>query len=249
MSATFCTFCVLAAAGYEWRPFADGDPSQSALFLGGVQVGAYRYADEAFYPYDPGRRRFGQRCAPPLEPPARRNFGLDPDRIRAGNHYRLNGRESSREQIEQALQGGDGRRIPDNSRKLRVVIIGSDAERRQVREEFSRPELAGWTEQAVIQDYAPDHWHVARAGYHTAGHPTIYVLAPDGTVLHRQDNYEGGAAALADALRRARPDYQPQRDRDCRLPLPFRLSLPRIPWSVPVLVVLASLFLLLRKKS
>jgi hypothetical protein len=247
MFASLCTLCALAGSGYEWRTYPDGDTSQVALYQGGIQVGAYRYADDAYFPYDASAGRFGPRCAPPLEPPGRSNFGLDRERIRAGNHYRLNGRDATREQIEQLLQGGKD--IPDNTRKLRIVIIGSDAERRPVVDDFAGPELAAWKDQAVIQDYAPDHWHVARAGYFTGGHPTIYVLAPDGTVLHRQDNYTGGASALADALRRARPDYQPEKDRDWRLPLPFRFVLPQIPWSVYVLAGLALVALLLRKKS
>ncbi len=67
-------------------------------------------------------------------------------------------------------------------------------------------------DQLVVHDYRPDHWAVSRVGFVTSGHPSIYLQAPDGTVLHRQDRYEGGEQ-LSGAVRKAQ-GYDPQRDKN-----------------------------------
>jgi hypothetical protein len=59
-----------------------------------------------------------------------------------------------------------------------------------------------------VQDYAPGNWAV-KDGFFTEGKPTIYLQAPNGKVLHRQDDYSDGAAGLATALRKADPNYSP----------------------------------------
>src|SRR5262249_5283542 len=98
-----------------------------------------------------------------------------------------------------------------------------------------------------------------RPGFFTGGAPTIYLLAADGKVLHRQDEYTGGAAAAAEAFRRARTDYDPRRDPDRRKPKPEPLPPPQpfpppppAPLTVPAwtwLLVLgaAALFFLQRR--
>jgi hypothetical protein len=239
-----------AAPGYEWQPFRDGDPTQIKLMYAGEQVGIYRFADDAYFPLDPRTRRFGPQCAPPIEPPNRTNYGVAPDRIRAGEHYRHAGAEIDREQAR-GLVGGDGDRIPDVSKKWRVVVIGPERER-VLRDFDGDPALAPWKDRVVVQGYEPTHYHVARTGYCTTGKPTIYVLQPDGTVLHRQDDYAGGAAALAEALRKADPDYKPKNDPDRRKPeLPFSIPLTlKVPWSAWALAGAAVLLVLVvtRKK-
>ena len=84
------------------------------------------------------------------------------------------------------------------------------------REELAGPlhDLAG---DYVVQDYAPDHWAVAKPGFVTTGHPTIYVQEPDGRVLFRQDDLTGLHLNL-EAVRKPSPDYKPDRDPDYRQP-------------------------------
>ncbi|GIW83079.1 MAG: hypothetical protein KatS3mg105_4886 [Gemmatales bacterium] len=73
----------------------------------------------------------------------------------------------------------------------------------------------------IVQSYRPENWAL-RPGFVTSGRPTIYVQSPDGEVLHRQDDYEGGIGALSVALERAcqlrrrNPLYRPQLDPDLR---------------------------------
>jgi hypothetical protein len=185
----------------------------------------------------------------------RQPFGVEVDKLGGRPRYLVNGRETTRGAAHAALAGGG--QVPDSTGKLRVVVIGGAAERQEVVRTFP-PE---WKGRVVLQDYAPDHWHVARAGFHTQGKPTIYALAPTGEVLHRQDDYQGGAEALARALagahealaglRRPRPDYDPARDPDLRRRVPALPRLvPRVPWSVWVLGGAALILLFLgRKKS
>lgn len=234
-----------ARAQYEWRAFPD-DASQVALWHNGRQIGGYHLLEDYYRPLDAATGRWGERCAPPVDPP-RRNFGLAQDKIRDGDHYSLNGREVSKEQIQQVL--GDSK-VPDDSGKLRITVIG-DPNWRSVVEDFARhPALASYKDKVVAAWYAPDHWAIARQGFVTSGRPTIYVQAPDGTVLHRQDDYQGGAEALAEALRKIDPNYRPEKDRDLRKSGLLNRFLPHIPWSVPAtLASAAALLFLLRRKS
>jgi len=112
------------------------------------------------------------------------------------------------------------------------------------------PSLAAWKDKIVASWYPPDHWAIARQGFQTGGQPTIYIQKPDGVVLHRQDDYQGGAEALAEVLRKLDPNYQPEKDRDRRKVDLSGWLLPRIPWSVPaVLLGAAVLLVILRRKS
>ena len=107
------------------------------------------------------------------------NFGLDLAHLASGTepHYRVGGRPCRKSDLMAAM-------LEDDSAKLRLTIIGSKEERARV--------LAALPSEAsryLVKAYAPSDWAVARAGFKTDGHPTIYVQAPDGTVLHRQDSF------------------------------------------------------------
>lgn len=236
-----------ARAGYEWRPFAD-EPAQVGLWRDGVQVGAYHLVEDYYRPLDPLTRQWGPRGAPPVSPPAR-NFGLVTERLGSGEHFRLNGKEVSRLDVQRVLGGDKDARIPDDARRLHLTVIGSPAEREKVISDLkTHPALAPWRDKLAVQGYEPGHWAVVRQGFQAGGRPTLYIQAADGTVLHRQDDYQGGADALAEALRRADPAYRPEQDPDRRR---SGLSLLRaIPWSVPVAALAAAaVLLLLRRKS
>lgn len=245
---------------YEWHYFRD-DPTEAALLRGGRQVGCYSLTEDYFRPYDPITGRWGSRAPSPVPVP-RRNFGLVQEKIRDGEHYAINGRESSRQEVQQLLTRGTlggpkpddpAPTIPDNSSKLRITVIGADAERAPVLADFqNHPALAAWRSRAVVEGFEPRAWQVARAGFVCSGRPTVYVQDASGKVLHRQDDYQGGASALAAALtaaeRRADPNYQPQKDPDSRKGLAGLL--PRLPWSIPVVAALAFVILVLfRRKS
>lgn len=211
----------LVVAGYEWRSFAD-DKDQIALWQDGRQLGNYRFSTREYFPRRaPGV--WGEPCSPPYPPPSTvrapsqiepdgtLNFGLDLARLSGTGKHLLNGKEVSKEELLQVIGHP---RLTDDSQWLCLTIIGSDAERQQVLHDLqTNVLLAPWKDRIKIQAYEPDHWAVRDAGFVTTGHPTIYCQAADGKVLHRQDGYRG-PQALAEALRRADPAYQPQLDPD-----------------------------------
>jgi hypothetical protein len=221
------------AAEYRW--VAGNDPAQYHLLRDGCQVGTWHHAHGAYYPYD--GRSWGEPCAPPVTPPAppcsccpacpcadaclcaggrpcrdgctcvvaagvTENYGIDVEswRREPRPHYGARG-------------------VPDDADKVRLTVIGADSDRRTVAADLdAHPALKALKEKLVVQSYPPSHWAVAGAGFRTDGRPTIYLQAPDGQVLHRQDDYAGGADRLAAAIRRADPNYDPAKDPDLTRP-------------------------------
>ncbi len=232
----FCLLAVLpAAAGYEWRTFAD-EPDQLSLWHDGRQLGNWRISTREYLPLlAPGV--WGDPCPPPYPPPqdvvapgkietdGTINFGLERSRLPAGRHL-LNGKEVSKDELLQALGSA---KFPDDSQWPSLTIIGPEVMRQMVLSDLqSSPFLAPWKGGLKVQDYSPDHWAVRDAGFVTTGQPTIYYQAPDGTVLHRQDEYRG-PEALAEVLRQVDPQYKPEKDPDLNkgfagVPLPLLIG-------------------------
>jgi hypothetical protein len=221
----FLIFCLLvappASAAYEWRTFPD-EPDQLSLWQDGRQLGNWRISTREYLPLlAPGT--WGDPCPPPYPPPQEvvapakiesdgtLNFGLDRARLSGAGKHLLNGREVRKEELLQALGPA---RLTDDSQWPSLTIIGPEAGRQKVLSDLqSSPLLAPWKDRLKVQDYAPDHWAVRDAGFVTTGQPTIYCQAPDGTVLHRQDEYRG-PEALAEVLRQVDPLYKPEQDPD-----------------------------------
>lgn len=124
--------------------------------------------------------------------------------------YKLNGQYVTREQAVAAVEGKD---LPNDRDKLRLTIIGSEADRKRVLADLDRPELAALKALYVVQAYPPDHWAVKEAGFVCEGSPVVYLQRPDGTVLHKQTDARG-PEQLAQAIRRADPAYDPKLDPD-----------------------------------
>lgn len=160
----------------------------------------------------------GRIAAPGLDAD-KSNYGICKEWIPARfETYRLNGAEVNKSKAFAAI-GDTG--VPDDSKLQRVVIISDSAdERRKVLEDFdSSPELAKYRGKLIVQAYSTDHWHVRDVGFVKTGRPTIYVQSPTGKVLHRQEDYAGGAPRLANALRKADPSYDPAKDPDLSKPV------------------------------
>jgi hypothetical protein len=153
---------------------------------------------------------------PAVEQDGVQNFGIDRSRLNGSTErIMLDGRQITRADAARFLQAGS---LVDDSGKLRLTVIGMETDRRRVLDDLKGPltDIAG---QCLVQDYPPDHWAVAKAGFYTAGKPTIYVQDADGKVLHRQDDYADGAPGLRQAFERLRkpdPNYRPDKDRDAR---------------------------------
>ena len=78
---------------------------------------------------------------------------------------------------------------------------------------------------------------MAKPGFVTSGQPTIYCQAPDGKVLHRQDDY-GGPEQLAEAARKAKPNYRPENDPNVNRPLDAAKQVPGIVWVIAAVLAL-----------
>lgn len=141
------------------------------------------------------------------------NFGLMVDELgkRGFDHYELNGRPIAQGDALQAVKEG----LPADQDLLRVTVFGSESQRQRVVADLTRAP-AGLRDRFLVQAYPPTHWVANGAGFHVGGDPTVYLQAPDGTVLHRQDDYHDGAEGLYGAIRKADPRYVPGNDPDLR---------------------------------
>lgn len=241
---------------YQWRQLPD-DAGVLALLQDGRQVGVYYVLEDVY------RARLANgawsppmtSCVLPIKPP-KRNFGVAENHLHLGSHYSLNGRTVERNVIEQVLQESgvkprqvEDQKIPDDSRKQRLTVIGPRAQTEPVLRDFQSSEhLRPFKDKFLVTAYEPSHWSIQRQGFRTTGQPTIYVQDVDGTVLHRQDDYEGGAEALARALRQIDPEYRPEKDKDRRKIFPL-LKLPTLPWGLLAVLGLAAMVLVLYRKK
>lgn len=176
----------------------------------------------------------GCRCLYPakVEPDGTLNFGLDLDRIPPVREHILNGKEVSKEELLKAIGKPQ---LPDDSKWLCLTIIGPEAARQRVLADLqSSPALAPWKGKIKVQDYPPDHWAVKDTGFVTTGNPTIYCQAPDGKVLHRQDDYRG-PETLAEVLRKADPAYKPEKDPDLNKSL---TNVPLVVWIAGAILLI-----------
>jgi len=172
-------------------------------------------------------------CVAQARLPKWMTHGVQVERLNSREHYTLNGHEA-----------GDAL-IPDDAKRTRLIIIGTEAEQKRVSEDLNKdPILAPLARDLVVHNYRPDHWHVARAGYETNGHPSVYLVSADGKVLSRSTSY-AGPEKLAEAIRKADPKYDPSKDPD------LTKSQSQATFSVPLSVMggLLLLFLLLGKRS
>jgi hypothetical protein len=140
-------------------------------------------------------------------------FGVDVEKLAHSRHANsVNGRPVSREAAIKAIEEG----VPDDAGRPRLTLIGAKEDCQRVLKDLAGdPALKPYADKYLVQDYRPDNWAV-KCGFKTDGSPVIYAQDAAGKVLHRQDDYEGGAQALATALRKADPAYDPKADPDKR---------------------------------
>lgn len=256
----------VVTSAYRWTNGID--PVQVHLFLGDRQVGTYRRDDGCYYPYDgqdwgqPAScptalpegvqiKTKSKPCSCSLCGPTcqcerdgqcrealpgdviTQNFGVDTSRLSVDSNprYYLGTSEVNRQSIVEALATP---RMPDDASKVRLTVIGPPDACNRVLSDLKA--IPGSSE-VVTKCYGPTDWAVERAGFVTSGSPTIYLQAPDGRVLHRQDDYDG-PGPLAEALRKAKPDYKPANDPDLRKVIPWPIKLPDIDPKMILLVAL-----------
>jgi hypothetical protein len=262
---------------WEWRQTADG--SRADLYHFGRYYRSHYYEEEAKLPdpfaeankVKPGKKDCecvdscdcGENCPCPNGKPCCdrcrcifkgatlprwMTHGTDPEKIAPREEYRLSGQVVTREEAFKALQAAP---LSDDSQKLRLTVIGSAEERKKVLAALPQDVK----DRCLVKEYAPDHWSVKNAGFKTDGHPTVYVQAPDGKVLHRQDDADN----VAQAVRKADPNYDPAKDPDLRKaktpdkpvspPVPDSNPSPTSGWVVAGLVALGAFLLKGQKAS
>lgn len=136
--------------------------------------------------------------------------------------------EISRKELVAGLIG-DGGKIPEDQKSLRVTfILPTEADVTRARNDWdSSPKLAEFHGKIVEQYYTLGHWHVdPKLGFPKEG--GVLVQRPPrakdgwGQVLHYQKDYTG-PDDLAQALRRAAdPNFDPNKSPDLRKPQPLK---------------------------
>lgn len=185
--------------------------------------------------------------APKSTPKAIQNFGLRPDRIGLGKSETYTAiTDEARRFVEQSG-------APPSGGKIHVTVIGTEDEQAKVLNDIrTHTSFDSLRDHLLIQGYKPGEWAVDPSlGFQTIGKPAIFVQAAKGPgdkkggrVLFRTSDYALGPAGLAQAIRKADPNYSPNRD-----PGPSTASCPlgfnRSHWIV-IVAVGAFLVLVLR---
>jgi hypothetical protein len=155
---------------------------------------------------------------------APKDFGVNWPKISKDSKITLpSGEEIS---VERAIQMIEQNKIPDDSKKFRLVIIGSDVDRKRVTDAWPTVE-ANLRDRFALWSVPPDHWSLkdlvsGELLYKVGGTPTIYCQAPDGKVLHRQDEFVG--MPDFEAVRKAVKGYDASKDPDLRKPDPKKVD-------------------------
>lgn len=143
------------------------------------------------------------------------NFGLAPDKMgHRPDTYTADSHEAKRFiQEAKGEAGGTG--------MLHVTVIGTVDDCAPVVNDLNTsPALAGVRDRLMIQDYRPNEWPVdPKLGFQVNGKPTILVQAArgpndakGGRVVYRAMDYAGGPERLAEEIRKADPNYNPNAD-------------------------------------
>jgi hypothetical protein len=167
--------------------------------------------------------------------------GVTPHAENKGETYTASTPEAARF-VTQAVEG-------ERDGKLHVTIIGSDDERARVVNDIKTdPSFAGLRDTLLVQDYKPGEWPVDPKLGFRAGKPAIIVQAAKGPgerkggrVVFRCSDYSIGATGLAEAIRKADPNYRPDKDPTPTTPsggdLPFGLTDTQVMLAIAAVVV------------
>lgn len=249
-----------AEPGTHWQKVSEG---YWAIFRGNVQIAGY-FPDHnpTYRPLDVAGKWMAWQNPPwvkeeligePIQ-----NFGVDRAKLSDRpdcDLYSINGKSASIHEVSARLGQPVGGPIPDDAGLLRLTVICQDTDRKKVIADLAaHPALAGLKGKLVVQDYQQTDWEM-RPGFVRVGRPSIYLQAASGKVLHRQDEYRGPellAQAVMAALRKAVPNYDPQKDPDLNAAKPVPAPSPdgspgSFPW--PIIILIGGLALLVFAKS
>lgn len=224
---------------YEWRELP-GDLDHAYLFKAGVQLGAWNYPHIQWRDFDTRTGLWSlPRPTPPITPPEKmQNFGVDTSKLRGGNVYHTVDAE-----------------IPDDSKKFRLTVPGAAEERARITDAWKTVEPS-LKERVIVWNVPSDHWSLqdgstGKTVFKTSG---LTLTAPDGKVLHRQEDFTG--AQDFEAIRKAVKGYDPLKDPDLRkpdlpikpAPMPIPIPLTLFPPWLALIATAGGYFLVQRRK-
>jgi hypothetical protein len=249
----------------QWRTSPE-IPDEAQLYRGGVQIGSWCFSEQYYLPIIGNQWGQKQDKAPIAPPPVIvgqkkvtqplvpndpepkvdpideiPNFGVEWDKI-ADHQATYQGRVIPCDKAIELI----GKQVPDDSKKFRLTIIGTDAEHKEALLQFAslEPEVKDRFNTWAV---GSDHWSLkdgvtGQTVFNTKGNPVLYVQAPDGQVLHRQDDPKD----LPQAIRKAVKNYDQTKDPDLRKPsiLPTGSISPQ--WLVLGGLAAAALFFYMR---
>lgn len=149
----------------------------------------------------------------PIEEDEEPFFGVEWDKI-ANHKYDDKAHKIT---LIEAMEFAKGN-YDDAKTNWRLVVIGTESQHTVVKaamKEIPSDEL----EKISPWFVAADHWSLRDSDgstlrFETGGKPTIYLMAPDGKVIHRQDEWTGQESI--DAIRKGLKKYDPKTDPDLR---------------------------------
>lgn len=229
----------------EWRFRAD-DPGRFYLYRSGVQVGGWDGNDGRWMDYDATRDKWSDGYPPWYvdsltregnKPVGQVYFGVDRTQVPQKETFSVNGHRVDIRHLGQVF--GDDT-LSDDSGKPRITISGpKDIRDRVVSDLKSHPALAPLSSKFLVQSYAPGTWPMEvfkrppGEGFYLSitGPPDKKQKAVE---YHSQLAYEGPeklAGAMQESLRRADPNYQPDKTPDLTKPKP--VPAPPAPTPAP----------------
>lgn len=191
--------------------------------------------------------------APNNKPPA--NYGISPERMfktGPGERYTASTDEARRFIVEAKADSESGTR-------LHLTVIGPPADVKVVLDDLkSNPALVKLQDRLFVQDYPEGHWAIdPKLGFPKGGKPAIVLQLPKGAtdkeggrVVLRKLDYSMGPEGLAEAIRKADPNYDPNADPGVSsgsgsCPLGFRPK--HIPYAILAVVVVVAILTSKRK--
>lgn len=102
----------------------------------------------------------------------------------------------------------------ETANKLHLTVIGEPGQRKPVMNDLSNNgKLTQLADRLLVQEYSPGNWAIDPSlGFDNKGAPAILVQEKNGKVVAKMKDYKDGPDALAAAIRKADPNYDPKKD-------------------------------------
>ena len=224
----------LLGAGCDWKLRRD-DPNRLYLYRNGVQIGGWDESEKRWMDYNDGSQKWTDGCPPWYASQRTENrnpkvgqvfFGVDRRQVPQTETFSVNGQRVEFRNIKEAFVSDT---LSDDSGKLRITLCGTKEACDSILSDMkSDPAMASMSSKFLIQAYRPGTWPV-EVFKRPVGEGCFLSISgpPDkrgrGIEYHSQMAYEGPeklAQSMDGALRRADPNYDPNKTPDLTKPKP-----------------------------